>query len=111
VKGFDLAVIPYRQNEYTANVFPIKFFELLASGRPVVISALPALAEYYGEVEVARSSEEFVAACERALSEPSRNEAARLALAAENTWEHRVEKMMAHVDRALASASGSRGAP
>jgi glycosyltransferase involved in cell wall biosynthesis len=109
VKGFDVAVIPYRQNEYTANVFPIKFFELLASGKPVVISALPALADYYGQVEVARSAEEFVAACERALAEPARNEGARLALAAENTWEHRVERMMAHVERALARSP--RGAP
>ncbi len=102
VKGFDVAVIPYKQNEYTANVFPIKFFELLASGKPVVISPLPALAEYFDQVEVARSAEEFVAACERALADPARNEGARLALAAENTWEHRVERLMAHVDRALA---------
>jgi glycosyltransferase involved in cell wall biosynthesis len=111
VKGFDAAVIPYRQNEYTANVFPIKFFELLASGKPVVISALPALAEYYDTVEVARSAEEFVAACERVLADPARGEHARLARAAENTWEHRVERMMAHVDRALASERRSRGTP
>jgi glycosyltransferase involved in cell wall biosynthesis len=106
VKGFDVAVIPYKQNEYTANVFPIKFFELLASGKPVVISALPALADYYVQVEVARSAEEFVAACERALADPGRTEAARLALAAENTLEHRVERMMAHVERALARGAG-----
>lgn len=112
VKGFDVAVIPYRQNEYTANVFPIKFFELLASGKPVVVSALPALAEYYDRVEVARSADEFISACERSLAEPARNEGARLALAAENTWEHRVERMMAHVDRALASGERTaRGAP
>jgi glycosyltransferase involved in cell wall biosynthesis len=110
VKGFDVSVIPYKQNEYTANVFPIKFFELLASGKPVVISALPALADYYGQVEVARSAPEFVAACERGLAEPSKNQAARLALAAENTWEHRVERMMAHVERALARGdTGARG--
>jgi glycosyltransferase involved in cell wall biosynthesis len=106
VKGFDVAVIPYKQNDYTANVFPIKFFELLASGKPVVISPLPALADYYDRVEVARSAEEFVAACERALLDPARGQGARLALAAENTWEHRVERMMAHVERALAKAGG-----
>lgn len=112
VKGFDVAVVPYKQNEYTANVFPIKFFELLASGKPVVISALPALADYYDRVDVARSAEEFVAACERALADPAGNQAARLALAAENTWEHRVERMMAHVERALAKdRAGRSGRP
>jgi glycosyltransferase involved in cell wall biosynthesis len=109
VKGFDVAVIPYRQNEYTANVFPIKFFELLASGKPVVISALPALVDYYEQVEVARTAEEFVAACERALADPSRNEGARLTLAAENTWEHRVERLLTHVDRALANGDRALG--
>jgi glycosyltransferase involved in cell wall biosynthesis len=108
VKGFDVAVIPYKQNEYTANVFPIKFFELLASGKPVVISALPALAEYYDRVEVAENAETFVAACERALADPARNQRDRLALAAENTWEHRVERMLSHVDRALAKDGAER---
>jgi glycosyltransferase involved in cell wall biosynthesis len=111
VKGFDVAVIPYKQNEYTANVFPIKFFELLASGKPVVISALPALADYYERVEVARNAEEFVAACERALADPAKNQSARLALAAENTWEHRVERMMAHVRRALDHGGTRSSAP
>jgi len=101
VKGFDVAVIPYRQNEYTAGVFPIKFFELLASGKPVVVSELPALREYYDRVHVARDVNEFVSACERALAGPDAGRDARLALASENTWEHRVARLMAHVERAI----------
>lgn len=104
VKGFDVAVIPYRLNEYTANVFPIKFFELLASGKPLVMSELPALADYYDRVHVARDADEFVSACERALAAPDAGRAARLAVAAENTWEHRVARLMAHVERALSTA-------
>jgi len=102
VKGFDVAVIPYRHNEYTAGVFPIKFFELLASGKPLVVSDLPSLRAFYDRVHVAHDANEFVAACERALSAPEVGRDARLALAAENTWEHRVARMMAHVERALA---------
>jgi glycosyltransferase involved in cell wall biosynthesis len=101
VKGFDLAVIPYRLNDYTAHVFPIKFFEFLASGRPVVVSNLPALAAYFDRVGVARDANEFVAACEAALTDPSAGYDARVALAAENTWEHRVERLLEHVERAL----------
>lgn len=110
VKGFDLGVIPYRINEYTTYSFPIKFFELLASGKPVVISDLPALRDYWGAVHVARTSDEFVTACESALAERDVGREARLALAAENTWEHRVEKILVHVDRALARKVGISGA-
>jgi glycosyltransferase involved in cell wall biosynthesis len=102
VKGFDVSVIPYRINEYTTYSFPIKFFELLASGKPLVISDLPALRDYHDRVRVGRDAEEFVAACEAALAEPDAGRDARLALAAENTWEHRVERIMVHVRRALA---------
>jgi glycosyltransferase involved in cell wall biosynthesis len=108
VKGFDVAVIPYKKNEYTAHVFPIKFFELLASGKPVVVSDLPSLAAYYDRVLVARSADELVEACERALRAPEEGLGARLALAAQNTWEHRVERMMSHVHRALVERGGGR---
>jgi glycosyltransferase involved in cell wall biosynthesis len=108
VKGFDVAVIPYKKNDYTAHVFPIKFFELLASGKPVVVSDLPSLAAYYDRVLVARSADELVEACERALRAPEEGLGARLALAAQNTWEHRVERMMSHVHRALVERGGGR---
>jgi glycosyltransferase involved in cell wall biosynthesis len=102
VKGFDLCVIPYRINEYTTYSFPIKFFELLASGKPLVISDLPALRDYYSAARVARTSAEFVRECEAALADPASGRDARLALAAANTWEHRIERILAHVARALA---------
>ncbi|HEY3498490.1 MAG TPA: glycosyltransferase [Polyangiaceae bacterium] len=104
LKGFDLTVIPYRINDYTTHVFPIKFFEFLATGRPVVVSALPALAAYADRVEVARDGEGFVRACEKALLDPEAGRSERIALAAENTWEHRVENLLSHVERALGSS-------
>jgi len=110
VKGFDLGVIPYRINEYTTYSFPIKFFELLASGKPLVISELPALRDYYAAARVARSADEFVSACEAALADPMAGCAERLKLASENTWEHRVERILVHVERALAEKSAVPGA-
>ena len=103
LKGFDVAVIPYRRNEATRAVFPIKFFELLASGRPVVISELPSLAEHYAAVRVAADADGFVRACDAALStDDAEGRARRLALARANTWDVRVARLWAHVERSLA---------
>ncbi|MES1187092.1 MAG: glycosyltransferase [Myxococcales bacterium] len=104
LKGFDVAVIPYRINDYTRAVFPIKFFEFLASGRPVVISPLPAVRAYWEAVRVAESPEAFVQQCEAALAEatPAARER-RLALAKQNSWDARVGKLLALVEAALAS--------
>jgi glycosyltransferase involved in cell wall biosynthesis len=104
LKGFDVAVIPYRINDYTRAVFPIKFFEFLASGRPVVISQLPAVEQYWEAVRVATTAEEFVSACDAALAadSPEARER-RLQLARQNSWDSRVQKLLGLVQAALAA--------
>jgi glycosyltransferase involved in cell wall biosynthesis len=101
LRGFDVAVIPYRLNAYTESVFPIKFFEFLSSGKPVVISKLPALETYWDRVRVAGDKESFLAACEAALQSPDEGREARIELAKANRWDSRVEKLMALVEAAL----------
>jgi glycosyltransferase involved in cell wall biosynthesis len=106
LKGFDVAVIPYRLNDYTNGVFPIKFFEFLASGRPVVISPLPAVREYWGAVRVADSAESFVQACEAALhGDAPQARQQRLELARRNSWDSRVKKLLDLTLAALPPAS------
>ena len=46
--GFDLALLPCPINPYTRSMFPMKFFEYLAAGLPVVATNLPALQEFGG---------------------------------------------------------------
>ncbi len=106
LKGFDVAVIPYRINDYTRAVFPIKFFEFMASGRPVVISALPAVESYWGATLVARTAEELVEQCQAAMSFDSDSaRERRLQLARENSWPERVRKLLELVEQALRGAA------
>ncbi len=101
LKAVDVTVIPYNINRYTASVFPIKFFEMLATGKPLVISALPSLEAYFDDVLVARDAEGFVGACEAALRDTPQQREHRLALAQRNSWEKRVAELSAHVERRL----------
>jgi glycosyltransferase involved in cell wall biosynthesis len=105
LKGFDVAVIPYRINDYTRAVFPIKFFEFLASGRPVVISALPAVRDYWAAVRVADSFEAFLSECDAALTgDTPEARDRRVKLAASNSWDSRVSKLLGLVETALERA-------
>ena len=36
LKGFDVAIIPFKKDEVSNNIFPLKLFEYMGSGRPVV---------------------------------------------------------------------------
>lgn len=101
IKGFDVAMIPYRINEYTTYSFPIKFFEFLATGKPVVISPLPAVESYWDSVLVAHDQDELIARCEQALADPDSGRHARIELARENSWPARIAKMMEQVERRL----------
>lgn len=99
--GLDVCLIPYRQTEHTRNVFPIKFFEMLATGKPVVVTALPSLVPFGSTVPLAATPGEFVAAVRAALADPTAGRAARLALAAQHTWEQRVDELLSLVAAAL----------
>lgn len=56
-----VAVIPYRLNDYTRGVLPLKVPEYLAAGLPVVATALPSLDPVDGDVVIAHDADEFVA--------------------------------------------------
>jgi glycosyltransferase involved in cell wall biosynthesis len=107
LKAFDVAVIPYRINEHTESVFPIKFFEFLATGRPVVISNLPALEQFYDTVHVATTSDEFVQLCGHALQAEDDQVERRVALAHANSWPARIGRIMELVEERLPGAAQS----
>ena len=103
LKAFDVVVIPYRLGPATRGVFPLKFFETLASGRPLVISRLPALADHYESALVADDADGFLRACETLVAggdtEAQRDR--RIALARRNTWDTRIDRMLDQIDRAF----------
>lgn len=56
--AFDVCVIPFVVNEITKAVSPVKLFEYMAMGKPVVTSPLPECRKY-GVVQVAKDVETF----------------------------------------------------
>ncbi|MBI5155003.1 glycosyltransferase [Candidatus Poribacteria bacterium] len=86
-------LIPYVRNDATRAVFPLKFFEYLATGRPVVASPLPSLLPYSGAVPLAESPGEWLEACEAALADENGLADQRRALARRNTWDVRLREM------------------
>jgi glycosyltransferase involved in cell wall biosynthesis len=95
VAAFDVALIPYLRNAYTQSCFPLKTFEYLAAGKPVVASGLPELEGMEPHVMLADDADGFIGAVERSLAHTSpSNVAARQELAAANTWETRTHRLL-----------------
>ena len=61
LRGFDVCLVPFSVNETTVNVFPMKFHEYMATGKPVVITDLPSVADFCAYCRTPSTPEEFVA--------------------------------------------------
>jgi glycosyltransferase involved in cell wall biosynthesis len=95
VAAFDVGVIPYVSNAYTRSCFPLKLYEYLAAGKPVVASGLPELAGMEPDVTLTDGRDAFVGAVEDALARGGEAERKRrMQLAARNTWETRTETLL-----------------
>jgi len=93
MSGFDACMIPYVINRYTHGVLPLKFFEYLATGKPVITTPMSELKRFQPLIDIAATPEEFAAAVERRLSADVDRDA-RIALAKENSWDHRINQML-----------------
>jgi glycosyltransferase involved in cell wall biosynthesis len=99
---FDVCIIPYVLNEYTKCVFPIKLFEFLSVGKPVVSTALPSIIKYNNIISIAKSYEQFVELIEKSLNENSEEKMNdRITLSKNNTWESRATKLLSHIQNAV----------
>jgi glycosyltransferase involved in cell wall biosynthesis len=94
LKGIDVAILPNAINDYTRGMFPMKFFEYLAAGCPVVSTQLPALRAYRHVASLAESPSGFIAAIEHTLRGAGAPLDARLTVAREHTYESRTARMM-----------------
>jgi glycosyltransferase involved in cell wall biosynthesis len=96
-----VALIPYLENDYTRSCFPLKLYEYLAAGKPVVATGLPELRGMEPDVVVAKP-DEFAAAAARALElETPADVERRSAIAARNTWETRAARLLELVSAEL----------
>ncbi len=91
LQSFDVALIPFAINDITLATSPLKLYEYLAGGKPVIATPMPEC-EMFKEVFIARNATEFARlldiAAERGRDETFRRRLRELAQ--ENSWTARV---------------------
>ena len=106
VPGFletvDVCLIPHKDTEYSRAMSPLKLFQYLGSGRPIVSTRVTGIDRWEGIISVASSYEEFIEKIDEAI----RNDTvvasrARIESVRQETWTVRVDRMVKAIEEEL----------
>ncbi len=96
---FDVCLIPFVLNDLIKSTNPVKFYEYIASGKPVVTVNLPELEQYSDICYLSEDKKDFSRNIFKALHEYNEEIVGkRIETAKENSWDKRVEDLIQCVD-------------
>ncbi len=92
ISYFSACLIPFKINKLTESVNPIKMYEYLSAGKPIISTALPEVITYNKVIEIIHNEQEMIAAIAKALT-PEENSYERIKERQEigkaNSWDSR----------------------
>lgn len=99
LQAMDVALIPFLVNTLTASIYPLKINEYLAAGKAVVATRFSEDIQTFGHCAyIAEHHDAFIAMIGTAIAENNPDRVAmRVATAAHNTWDARIQLLMEHV--------------
>jgi GT2 family glycosyltransferase/glycosyltransferase involved in cell wall biosynthesis len=104
--NFDACVIPFKINPITEATDPVKLYEYLSGGKPVVSVNLPELKGYRDAVYIAENPADFVDKLDLALTEDNDLlRERRKSLARQHTWPERYARIQAELVKTSPRAS------
>lgn len=98
---FDVCIIPFKLIELTLCTNPVKVYEYLAAGKPVVATAMPEVVAINEMLHVARDKNEFVDKIKAAYGESENQELAfkRSRWAEGHSWANRGIQLLEEIDK------------
>lgn len=96
--GFDACIVPHRMTPFTESLNPIKLWEYLAAGKPIVSTDVAGFRDFPAVVRLARTADEFVDAAHAAVADAGTAEGRdradqRRAVARGHSWSQRVDEI------------------
>ena len=103
IQQFDVCLIPHKQDDFIASTNPMKMYEYLACGKPVVATAGSGAEMFRDHIYIADGYDDFQAKLLLALSDKDDEDKARTkkTLMERYTWSKTVDAMVEIVDKKL----------
>lgn len=92
LKGFDVAIMPYRLSDLGHSVHPDKMYQYMAAGLPIVATPIREVVQFSNVIELAQGGGNFCAAIERSLYQRNYAKIHKgIAIAQRESWNARAE--------------------
>jgi len=92
--AFEAGLLPFVQNEMVRSINPIKMYEYLAAGLPIVSTPLPEAERFAGPIRIRSTAAEFAAACDEVVNGPFPVRRESISeLVRKESWESKVEEL------------------
>jgi hypothetical protein len=95
MSNFSYCLIPFKLTEMTRGVNPVKFWEYLASGHPILSTPLPEIPQQFVTIITSNTLPQIPLG----LDDQGRD--ARIKLAGDNSWTERAHKLLAIINSTL----------
>jgi glycosyltransferase involved in cell wall biosynthesis len=102
LRGFDVCTLPHVSSALTRSMDPIKLYDYLATGKPIVSTPIAGVERFADVVYTGEGPTAFVTALETALNENGTFNGRRLAYARANSWAARAAETWRVVQSAIA---------
>ncbi|MGA3170986.1 MAG: glycosyltransferase [Chthoniobacteraceae bacterium] len=91
---FDVCIVPHVETPFTNSLNPLKLWEYLAAGKPIVSTNVAGFRNYPDLCRIASGVEPFAEACRQALDERGATGAQRKAEARKHSWTRRIDTLL-----------------
>lgn len=95
IAAFSACLNPFCKSDLSKDVSPLKFYEYLATGKPIVSTKYPKQVEEYADVTyIANNADEFISLCDAAVAvQPADRTAKQIEYAKACSWDARVAEI------------------
>lgn len=103
--SFDICLLQWKMSKWIRFCSPLKFFEYMASGKPIVSVPIDEIVENYSEVvSVAGTEEEYCKAITWELNNDTNERAhRRIEIAREHSWDNHIEQLSNIINNTIAA--------
>ncbi len=94
MRAFDVCIVPHVVTSFTESLNPIKLWEYLAAGKPIVSMNVAGFRDFPELLHVSDSHEGFLKNLDSALKELPSLASARQAVAQQHSWDKRIDQVV-----------------